>query len=167
MSGFFNSSRGGKKKFADNLNLVPFIDLFSTMIIFLLSTAVWDQLAAIPTKLGTSDGKSAQLSTPETVVKKVSTDIEVTVTDRMFVLKNKEQRTEIPISPDGTVNIEMIKSFFKDARMGNPEKKDLVVKSSDTSRYEHLVLVLDEALAFDFDELVLGGASPTVSKGAR
>ncbi len=157
MAGFFNSSRGGKKKIADNLNLVPFIDLFSTMIVFLLSTAVWDQLAAIPTKLGTAEGSSTQISTPETVVKKVTSEIEVVLSDRDLILSNKGQKTSLEIQPDGTLDIEAIKTFFRAARSSAPDKKDLVVKSSDLARYEHLVLVLDEAMAFEFDELVLAG----------
>jgi biopolymer transport protein ExbD len=166
VSGFFGSSRGGKKKFADNLNLVPFIDLFSTMIIFLLSTAVWDQLSAIPTKIGMSEGNSAQLADPNEVVKKVNSDLEVMLTDREIVLSNKGQKTNLPIGPDGTVDMEILKQFFKLARESNLEKKDLVVKSTDMSRYEHLVLVLDEALAFDFEDLILAGLSEP-SRGGR
>ena len=41
----------GKKKSVDfELNLVPFIDLMSAMISFLLITAVWTQVAKIDVK---------------------------------------------------------------------------------------------------------------------
>ena len=42
----------GKKEATFDLNLVPFIDLMSVMITFLLITAVWTQVSMI--KLGSS-----------------------------------------------------------------------------------------------------------------
>ena len=41
---------GGKKSVDFNLNLVPFIDLMSAMISFLLITAVWTNVAKIDVK---------------------------------------------------------------------------------------------------------------------
>jgi biopolymer transport protein ExbD len=43
------SASGGKKSLDAELNLVPFIDLLVCCICFLLLTAVWVQLSAIPT----------------------------------------------------------------------------------------------------------------------
>src|SRR5437868_8092484 len=40
-----HTGRGGKKPLDASLNLVPFIDLLSCCISFLLITAVWTQLA--------------------------------------------------------------------------------------------------------------------------
>jgi len=39
------SGKGGKKPLDASINLVPFIDLLSCCISFLLITAVWTQLA--------------------------------------------------------------------------------------------------------------------------
>ncbi len=46
------------------LNLVPFIDLLSTLVLFLLVTAVWLQISAIPAGVN-SDGKKASSSQSE------------------------------------------------------------------------------------------------------
>lgn len=44
-----------------DLNLVPFIDLLSTLVLFLLVTAVWLQISAIPASVE-SKGKSIQVA---------------------------------------------------------------------------------------------------------
>lgn len=57
MAGSSSEQSGGQSKLDVNLNLVPFIDLLSTLVLFLLLTAVWIQVAAIPTGVD-SRGKS-------------------------------------------------------------------------------------------------------------
>ena len=39
--------KGGKKSVNADLNLVPYIDLLTCMVAFLLITAVWSQLARL------------------------------------------------------------------------------------------------------------------------
>ena len=48
----------GGSKLDVELNLVPFIDLLSTLVLFLLVTAVWLQVSAIPASVD-SKGKSS------------------------------------------------------------------------------------------------------------
>lgn len=45
------SQEGSGDKLNVELNLVPFIDLFSALVLFLLITAVWVQISAIPTNI--------------------------------------------------------------------------------------------------------------------
>jgi biopolymer transport protein ExbD len=52
------STGQGDNKLNTELNLVPFIDLLSTLTLFLLVTAVWLQVAAIPASVK-SKGRSA------------------------------------------------------------------------------------------------------------
>jgi len=47
------SGKKGKKSLDAELNLVPFIDLLSCLISFLIVTAVWTQIAAL--KVATGD----------------------------------------------------------------------------------------------------------------
>ncbi len=150
------SGRGGKKKFADNLNLVPFIDLFSTMIIFLLSTAVWDQLAAVQTKLGTGASDKSISAPPETT-KKVESKLSVSLSDRDLILELAGQNRKILIDNMG-INVADLEEFFQGAREKFPELRNVVVRATDLAKYENLILVMDQALALDFDELVVMGA---------
>src|SRR6185436_16819046 len=53
---------GRKRKVNSELNLVPFIDLLSTLICFLLITAVWQQISVVSTN--TSSTTSSDSATP-------------------------------------------------------------------------------------------------------
>jgi len=55
------SVEGGKgrgKSVMASLNLVPFIDLLSTLIVFLIATAVWVELSSLPVDQALSDPNS-------------------------------------------------------------------------------------------------------------
>jgi biopolymer transport protein ExbD len=160
MASFLGGNRGGRKKFADNLNLVPFIDLFSTMIIFLLITAVWDQLAAIQVNLGTSSGPST-IRVPEESVKKVEARVKMTVTNNFVELFDSGKRERLPIE-NNVFDLDRVTAFMIAAREKYPDRNDIVVEASDHAKYEHLISLMDQALAQDFSELVMTGigASP-------
>ena len=63
MGGFSTGKGGDKLNF--ELNLVPFIDLLSALVLFLLVTAVWAQISAIPASVETA-GKKTTTPTPAT-----------------------------------------------------------------------------------------------------
>src|SRR5581483_9056123 len=63
------SGKGGKKPLDATLNLVPFIDLLSCCISFLLITAVWTQLARMDvTQKGQGAARADQEKPPEPTV---------------------------------------------------------------------------------------------------
>ncbi len=59
------SEPGGGHNLNVELNLVPFIDLLSSLVLFLLVTAVWTQISVIPTAVKTP-GRTTAATTPET-----------------------------------------------------------------------------------------------------
>src|SRR3954454_17745892 len=61
-------NKGGKKPLNADLNLVPYIDLLTCMVAFLLITAVWSQLARLNVhqKRG---GQAVEAAPPEKVFK--------------------------------------------------------------------------------------------------
>ena len=56
------STEHGGNKLDVELNLVPFIDLLSTLVLFLLVTAVWLQVAAIPASVDSKRKSAASLA---------------------------------------------------------------------------------------------------------
>lgn len=58
MAGASSEHGTSGNKLDTELNLVPFIDLLSTLVLFLLLTVVWVQIAALPASVD-SKGKSA------------------------------------------------------------------------------------------------------------
>lgn len=58
------TTEGGENGLNVELNLVPFIDLLSSLVLFLLVTAVWLQVGTIPTNIE-SPGKAQASASPE------------------------------------------------------------------------------------------------------
>src|SRR5512143_3125467 len=83
--------RGGKKSVNSDLNLVPYIDLLTCMVAFLLITAVWTQLAQLHTKQygPASDGHE---DPPMTKIAGVvgPDEVNVVVNQEREVLPNKD-----------------------------------------------------------------------------
>ena len=157
MASYFGSSRGERRKFADNLNLVPFIDLFSTMIIFLLATVIWDQLAGIQTSLGSSGQSSTtSIKTPDEIVKKVTSNVKITVGENYIELFDSGKSERIN-KVDGVFDLSPLETFVKASRLKYPTKSDIVIYAADTARYDDVVLVLDQCLGQQFSDLVLTG----------
>src|SRR4051812_10007244 len=52
--------KGRRKSVNANLNLVPFIDLLSVCIVFLIATAVWIELSSMPVDQALSDPNQPQ-----------------------------------------------------------------------------------------------------------
>src|SRR3954468_22863634 len=64
------SSPGGDGGLNVELNLVPFIDLLSSLVLFLLLGAVWVQVAAINASVDTKGGRS--VASPQGPVKRLA-----------------------------------------------------------------------------------------------
>ncbi len=139
-----------------NLNLVPFIDLFSTMIIFLIVTAVFDQLAAVKINMGAED-KPAD-SVPQQPIKKIEANLKITITENSIELFDAGKR-EVIKKQDGEFDYSVVRAFAEQTREKYPEKKDVVIFSQDKALYKDLIAVMDEFLGQSFTELVVTGAS--------
>ena len=63
-------NKGGKKPLNADLNLVPYIDLLTCMVAFLLITAVWSQLARLSVQQK-GQGQAGEDTPPEKVFKLV------------------------------------------------------------------------------------------------
>jgi len=147
---------GGDSKY--NLNLVPFIDLFSTLIIFLLSTAVWEQLAAVPVNMGNSDQNKVSMPNSKEEAKLVKSDLKVFIRKDSIELFDQGRTTQV--TRDELVNngFEAVLLFADEARAKYPIKNDVVIQADDDSTYEDIVAVMDKFLARNFDQIVVMGA---------
>jgi len=152
-----DSSSGGKRASSFDLNLVPFIDLMSVMITFLLITAVWTQVSMI--KLGSSIyGKQ---NTDETPPPPPNADVP-------FRLDVKEVGYRIIIGKQ-TYNIAKVngeydraelKSKLESIKLAYPDKVDAVVTAEEQLKYEYLIHGMDALLQAGFPavSVATGGA---------
>ena len=156
MSTFYKGYKGNRNSANDNnLNLVPFIDLFSTMIIFLLVTAVFDELAAVPVSLGDKNQKSPQITQSDSA-KPISSSVKIVIAKEEITMIDGSRSKSFAVTPDHE-DYSQLEAFLENVRIAYPNKKDILITSRDSAYYEHLVAVLDHCLGKQFDELVVSG----------
>ena len=147
----------GRKKTID-LNLVPFIDLMSVLITFLLITAVWTQVSMI--QIGSSlYGKKSADQTPPVIPP------EAQVVLRLDIKKNGYS---LQVAKD-TINFPLISGDFDDLGLAAqlekvkklyPTKSDAVIQMSDELPYERLINGMDAFLKTGFPAISVATGGP-------
>jgi biopolymer transport protein ExbD len=146
-----------RREMISNLNLVPFIDLFSTLILFLISTAVFDQLAVLPINMGNPDAPDISVPSPSEA-RKIEANVKVTLTDKTIELFDSGERRVIDREQVVASAYDDIRAFAENARAKHPEKRDVVISASDVAVYEDLIAIMDRLLEQNFDQLVVMGS---------
>jgi biopolymer transport protein TolR len=147
-------SKSGKKSVNAELNLVPYIDLLTCMVAFLLITAVWSQLARLEAHQK-GQGQAGEDTPPEKVFKLV-----VLVNDSGFNLVADQDQQPIPKKGD-TYDFQKLGDELKKIKDTHADKTDIQVASDDTIHFETLVKTMDTALTARFPDISLidsGGA---------
>lgn len=145
----------GRRGGASDLNLVPFVDLFSTLVIFLLSVAVWDQMAQLPMALGAEDKPSIEI--PKTDIKKIQSNLKVTILTDGIELFNEGKTQKIAKVEGQEMDLAPVVEFMAQARQDYPDKKDMLIQATDQSVYSDLVAVMDRAMEQEFTDLIVTG----------
>ena len=144
---------GDKKNIAVELNLVPFIDLMSVCIIFLLITAVWTQISMI--QLGSSlyakKTEAASLTEPPAYA---NIPFRVNVLETGFDILIGKERINIPLQ-GRKYNEKALLKQIKKIKEIYPEKMDAIVASRDRVKYEYVVGAMDALLNGGFPEVVI------------
>jgi biopolymer transport protein TolR len=146
--------KGGKKSVNADLNLVPYIDLLTCMVAFLLITAVWSQLARLEAHQK-GQGQAGEDTPPEKVFKLV-----VVVNADGYNLVADQDQQPIPKKGD-QYDLEKLASELKKIKDTHVDKNDIQVASEDTIKFEVLVRTMDVALGARFPDISLidsGGA---------
>jgi biopolymer transport protein TolR len=141
-------SKSGKKPLNSNLNLVPYIDLLTCMVAFLLITAVWTQLARLQTQQK-GQGQAGEETPPELQVKVV-----ILVNQEGFNLVVGPEQTPIP-KKGADYDFERLATELKKAKDSHPDKNDAQVASEDTIKFDTLVRAMDTAMQQRFPDISL------------
>ena len=146
--------KGGKKSVNADLNLVPYIDLLTCMVAFLLITAVWSQLARLNVHQK-GQGQAGEDTPPEKVFKLV-----VVVNSEGYNLVADQDQQPIPKRGD-QYDYEKLAAELKKLKDTHPDKSDVQVASEDAIKFEALVKTMDTAMTARFPDISLidaGGA---------
>ncbi len=141
-------NKSGKKQLNAELNLVPYIDLLTCMVAFLLITAVWTQLARLQAQQK-GQGQAGEETPPELQVKVV-----VMVNQEGFNLVVGQDQTPIP-KKGSDYDFERLAAELKKAKDGHPDKYDAQVASEDTIKFDVLVRAMDTAIQARFPDISL------------
>ncbi len=140
------------------LNLVPFIDLMSVLITFLLISAVWTQVSMI--QIGTSIYSADDKKTPPPIPKDVHIVLKLDITAPGYVVtmgKEKKQLPKINGEYDDKALIAALTAF----KQQHPDKDDGAIAMSDELPYEILVRGMDDLLKSGFGQIsILTGGPP-------
>jgi biopolymer transport protein TolR len=142
----------GKKSLDSSIPLVPFIDLLSCCIAFLLMTAVWTQVSKLQVL---SQGGQSDAPPPDQENKNI--DVRVIITERGFTL-TAGGVVEIP-KASGGYDIKTLRDKLKaiKATVGDTQR-NITVASEDAVAYEDLVKVVDICNAEGFPDVTVAPA---------
>ena len=145
------TGKGGKKPLDASINLVPFIDLLSCCISFLLITAVWTQLARMDVSQKGQGAAGAESEKPP----------EQTVQLTLFVnkdgytfAKSTGESTDIPKKGEEYDYVKLA-DVLKDTKTAYPDKNDIQVKSDDDVVYNNIIRTMDIVLSAKFPDVSL------------
>ena len=141
---------GGQNQVVE-LNLVPFIDLMSVCIIFLLITAVWTQVSMI--QLGASIYSNKTEDDPIKPPPFVEVVLRVDVSTEGFRLVVGKKMTSIPNNQDGQYDKDTLVNKLKDVKLKYPEKIDGIATVRDEVKYKHLIEAMDSLLIAGFSQV--------------
>jgi biopolymer transport protein ExbD len=145
---------GGKKSVDSEIPLVPFIDLLLCCVMFLLVTAVWNQLARIDANQNQPGQQAPNEPPPEEKIKVI-----LQVQANGFVLASSAgDRIEIPKSGD-TYDMEQLREKLQERKRLEPNRKDLVVAPVDGVQYKDVVASMDMVVGEGFPDMSLSDGS--------
>jgi biopolymer transport protein ExbD len=141
-----SEGRGRRKSVSAELLLVPYIDLLTCMIAFLLITAVWTQLARLKVEQK-GQGESSTGDPPQT-------KIAVLVHQDGFAILVNQQQHPLP-HQRGDFDYDALTTELKRLKESFPDKTDLQVLSEDPIKFDTLIKTMDAAMASGFPDISL------------
>ncbi len=150
--------RGNKRESSFDLNLIPFIDLMSVMITFLLITAVWTQVSMI--KLGNSIYGKQNTDDPPPPPPKSDVPFRLDVKEKGYRLVIGQKTYGIGKQQNGEYDEEGLKMQLDKIKKAYPDKVDAVITVEDHLKYDFLIRGMDVLLQSGFPAISVatGGA---------
>ncbi|MES2963429.1 MAG: biopolymer transporter ExbD [Bdellovibrionota bacterium] len=134
------------------VNLVPFIDLMSCLITFLLITAVWTQVSMI--QLGSSIyGKKSENQDMSTPPPLADIPLRLDVKEEGYRIVIGSDRVMIPKLRDGTWDRERLSAKLKEIKEKYPEKNDGVITVDEVLQYDLLITGMDTMIQSGFQAI--------------
>lgn len=141
---------GGKKNVDSEIPLVPFIDLLLCCVMFLLVTAVWNQLARLDANQQQPGQQAPNEPPPEEKIKVV---LQVKTTGYVIASTAGDQ-VDIPKVGDA-YDTEVLREKLQERKRLEPNRRDLVVAPEDGVIYQEVITAMDTVVGEGFPEMSL------------
>lgn len=148
----------GRRDTNFELNLVPFIDLMSVLITFLLITAVWTQISMI--KLGSSLYSKNNTEETDKPPPRFDIPLRVDVKDGGHRIIIGSKTIDIPKLGPEEYDVNMLAARLLEIKQVYPDKVDAVITVEEQLKYEYLIQGMDAILQSGFPAISIatGGA---------
>ena len=145
---------GGDKRSANaDINLVPYIDLLSTLICFLLITAVWQQVSVITTNSAPTPPVPEDAFNPNPEdPNKVELSIKI-LEDKIEVTAGKEIKPVAHVS--GKINKAEAKPLIAAWKKLYPDKQEVKINSDPKVPYKYLIQTMDVLIEENYTGLAI------------
>lgn len=146
---------GGDKRSANaDINLVPYIDLLSTLICFLLITAVWQQVSVLSTNSAPTPPPAPEDSFNPTPPDPNKVELSVKIlANAIEVTAGKETRTIPHVS--GKIDKTAVKPAVTLWKKNYPDKKEVTINSEANVPYKYLIEAMDVLIEQNYTGLAI------------
>jgi biopolymer transport protein ExbD len=139
-----------------DLNLVPYIDLLTCMISFLLITAVWTQLSMLKARQrgpGSSEEAVAETFALQVLVNRGG----------FVVVEGPDDHKVLPLAGD-RLDFAALTHELEAMKRAHPDKTDVQVAPEDDIAFDQMIKTMDAALGAGFPDVALTdtSASPAI-----
>lgn len=129
--------KGGRRSLDAPVNLIPYIDLMTTIITFLMMTAVWIQVSAL-------DVQADSLATDNQVVEEqIPKPISIIIDENGFIISEDGDNPEQLPKMDGIYDLDRLKEKVAILKAADPNRKEVQIFSADAVKYDNIVKVID------------------------
>lgn len=132
-----SASAGGD----DELNLVPFIDLFSVLICFLLMTAVWMNIDSLSTN--SSQVTSSDQQDPPPQENQVTLSVTILKSEIQMAENQKMTRLALVTDAEGRPQVDQLLQVLETWRNTYPDKKEVTLNTENRVLYQTMISIFD------------------------
>lgn len=146
-----NKSLGSDTEAID-LDMTPIMNLFMVLIPFLMSMAVFTQLAVIDFSLppAASEGESSAVEQKEL-------DISVVVSEKGFRIVGTGKKLELVPKKRGKYQFEQLRALLKAVKFQYPSQKSVVLVFEADTLYDDIIKFMDICRESQFPDIGLSG----------
>jgi biopolymer transport protein TolR len=144
----------GKKKSLDAvINVVPFIDLLSCCLAFLLITAVWTQVSKL--QVSQAGGPSENTPPDPNILQ-----ITLQITEKGYTLTIGQGGSNIDIPRKGTdYDLQALGDKLKEIKIQKQDQRTISIAAEDNVQYNDLVQTIDTCIKMGLDGVTVQAAT--------